>query len=398
MASTRFRMISVALFVMALSVLEAIQWDRGSVNNAQMTACVGGKASIPWVFVAGKGETVASLAWSFKAPDEKKKQIATVMNGHFYTTDNIKFGFLPNAGLALYDTRSQDSGNYSVQVGVLRSDFSPVSAGRTITLSVTDTPPFTTDGDLHVTLSDAVRDDVTKDWTVQLHCGQFSDRGHPPVGVVWTTPSGEVRSSSYENNGTFVLPVSSPFQEGNYSCRLSPSAPAGRCLAATSPLKGAGHLYVNDKDFRLTLLEALLQETIGELQETNTRQSKLIGDFTDQIHGLNSKLNGLRLVNGTHPWEGRVELFVHGMWGTVCDDHWDASDARVVCRHLGYNTSNAQAWPLAHYGQGPSSAPIWLDDVECQGSEVTLRICKSQPVGKINCGHKEDAGVSCGGI
>ena len=47
----------------------------------------------------------------------------------------------------------------------------------------------------------------------------------------------------------------------------------------------------------------------------------------------------------------------------------------------------------ARFGQG--RGPIWLDDVECNGTEGLLLECPHQELGLHNCGHDEDAGVIC---
>ncbi|XP_045341380.1 T-cell differentiation antigen CD6 isoform X3 [Leopardus geoffroyi] len=99
----------------------------------------------------------------------------------------------------------------------------------------------------------------------------------------------------------------------------------------------------------------------------------------------------VRLVGGSGPCAGRVEMLESGQWGSVCDDTWDLKDAHVVCRQLNCGWA-VQALPGLHFA--PGQGPIHRDQVNCSGTEDHLWDCRGLP-GNGYCGHKEDAGVLC---
>ncbi|XP_050608667.1 macrophage receptor MARCO isoform X2 [Macaca thibetana thibetana] len=95
----------------------------------------------------------------------------------------------------------------------------------------------------------------------------------------------------------------------------------------------------------------------------------------------------VRIVGSSN--RGRAEVYYGGTWGTICDDEWHNSDATVFCRMLGYSRGRAL------YKVGAGTGQIWLDNVQCRGTESTLWSCSKNSWGSHDCSHEEDAGVEC---
>uniref|UniRef100_A0A8C3FM11 SRCR domain-containing protein n=1 Tax=Chrysemys picta bellii TaxID=8478 RepID=A0A8C3FM11_CHRPI len=100
----------------------------------------------------------------------------------------------------------------------------------------------------------------------------------------------------------------------------------------------------------------------------------------------------LRVMGGEDRCSGRVEVWYRGSWGTVCDDSWDMADANVVCKQLGCGSALSAPGEAA-FGEG--TGPIWVEKVNCRGTESSLWDCPAKPWGESNCGHKEDVAVNC---
>nr|XP_045609884.1 uncharacterized protein LOC123765380 [Procambarus clarkii] len=115
-------------------------------------------------------------------------------------------------------------------------------------------------------------------------------------------------------------------------------------------------------------------------------------DHSEDVGVLCSDEIEVRLSNGPTVNSGRVEVKLSGQWGTICDDDFDDYEAKVICRMLGYH-GDAVAHKAARYGQG--TGPVWLDSMDCLGTETDLKQCKKSQPGASDCAHAEDASVTC---
>lgn len=104
--------------------------------------------------------------------------------------------------------------------------------------------------------------------------------------------------------------------------------------------------------------------------------------------------HSVRLVNGSSPAEGRVEVFYQGKWGTVCGTNATFDLAIVVCRQLGYRETVALK-TNASFGSG--SGPVWLEPSCYAGINSTVVDCIHAGWGETDCDHSQDVGVVCSG-
>ncbi len=102
----------------------------------------------------------------------------------------------------------------------------------------------------------------------------------------------------------------------------------------------------------------------------------------------------LRLSGGEGRCSGRLEVYHNAVWGSVCDDQWDISDAQVVCRQLGCGAA-LRADGNSVFGAG--EGVVWLNSVECRGNEIHLWDCPLSLKNHTDCSRKEHAGLTCAG-
>uniref|UniRef100_A0A8V5FV87 Uncharacterized protein n=1 Tax=Melopsittacus undulatus TaxID=13146 RepID=A0A8V5FV87_MELUD len=82
----------------------------------------------------------------------------------------------------------------------------------------------------------------------------------------------------------------------------------------------------------------------------------------------------LRLVEGSGPCAGKVEVKLRGLWGVVEDDTWTMEDAEVICQQLGCGSAT-KAYIGSSY-EGSDDRPVNMVMVNCRGHEKAFWECK----------------------
>lgn len=179
------------------------------------------------------------------------------------------------------------------------------------------------------------------------------------------------------------------------------TTPTGRGLSLTTPQtpfwsqKPTPSLYKPTTNITKTQDEKLrLGDKLANAREGNQIHKRNRSKGFKKGKKLRAGSVRLISVDGL-PDRGRIEIYIRGEWGTVCDDLFTRRSGTVVCRQMGYTTALA-IMKRAVLGEAEPNVRILLDDVECEGDENSLLECKRSKVGRHNCSHSEDVGVICG--
>ncbi|XP_065830172.1 uncharacterized protein [Oscarella lobularis] len=212
-----------------------------------------------------------------------------------------------------------------------------------------------------------------------------------------TTNGTEVKFSCKEGyvvNGTAsLICVSGRWSSDPPSCkevRCNPITPPRDGIASWKSSDGRRENYTSGSES--VAFRTLYFECRGQLELIG--QSSINCLANGSWSGTVPICSKLRLEEGDSKYEGRLEVYYNGSWGTVCEEGFGMEEAFVVCRQL-FSTFPANYKFGSFFGRG--TGPVVLDDLRCSGNETHLQDCLHRGLGehRSQCNNENEAGVVC---
>ena len=185
------------------------------------------------------------------------------------------------------------------------------------------------DGDLRLNTSDTQysgRVEMCRDSVWTSLCGQN-----------WDLKAAQVACKDLGYSSYGAVPTYGCYTEGQLSFGIT----SINCTGSESALFNCAHnnltLYNCQSNNSAGLIcQGKITATISiyVLIEMNIINSTLI--CLDHFRRSNCSNGAVRLVGGSGPHEGRLEVCINEAWGTVCSNGWDNTESNIVCNQLGY--------------------------------------------------------------
>ncbi|XP_060553415.1 scavenger receptor cysteine-rich type 1 protein M130-like, partial [Ruditapes philippinarum] len=80
------------------------------------------------------------------------------------------------------------------------------------------------------------------------------------------------------------------------------------------------------------------------------------------------EISDMKLVNRYDHHEGRVEIQVNGIWGTICSNNFTIAEANVICQMIGLEASSIDT-------DTGGDGPVFISNLQCNGNESHINNC-----------------------
>ncbi|XP_055710937.1 protein bark beetle [Phlebotomus papatasi] len=155
----------------------------------------------------------------------------------------------------------------------------------------------------------------------------------------------------------------------------------------------------NPDDITFTLKREPIATADNETNEAFTMEAEMMDSETEPNVETTPTVP-VRLLGGVDEHEGRLQVYVDGRWGTVCDYGWNIINSALVCHQLGL-ALNPYDWRLQRSevpGAG-TTEDIVLSHVRCTEHDIDITQCRSERADRgefeNSCTHEYDVGIRC---